>query len=100
MSSSKEGSCCTFCSKYLPNGTFQWIGYCTVEGKITVSKSSCDRFREVDWKKVLDETGWIHCLTCKKPIYSETELVSHAGHILAFNLCSDDVASEDSPCGD
>ncbi|MBC7090477.1 MAG: hypothetical protein H5T50_00985 [Nitrososphaeria archaeon] len=100
MSSSKESSCCIFCSKYLSNETFQWIGYCNVEGKIIVSKTSCDKFSEVDWKKVLNEKGWIHCLTCKKAFYSETELMSHAGHILASEVCSDDVAAEDSPCGD
>jgi len=95
-----SGSCCIFCAKYLPNANFPWIGLCDREGRLTVSKQSCENFVEADWRKVFEEGGWVHCLTCRKPLYSEQELMSHVGHIIALELCPDDVACEDSPGGD
>lgn len=98
--SSVQGSCCIYCGNYSPNATFPWIGLCKRDGKLVVSKPSCENFTEVDFKKVFDEGGWVHCLTCKKPVYSEQELSSHAGHVLAFEICSDEVACEESYAGD
>ncbi len=97
---SVQGSCCIFCVLYSPNTAFPWMGLCKLHGKFVVSKPSCENFREADLKKVFVEGGHIYCLTCRKPLYSEQELLSHAGHTMAFEQCFDEVVCEESPAGD
>lgn len=74
------------------------MGLCKLDGKFVVTKPSCENFTEVDLKKVFREGGWTYCLACRTPIFSEH--LSHVGHDVAFELCFDEVACEDSPSGD
>jgi len=89
------------CARYVSHDIFAFLGYCDKKGEIvSTTEGMCENFKGVDIEKAIQEKGWIHCLTCKMPIYSADELGNHIGHILATDVYADNVASEEAPSAD
>ncbi|MGQ9781845.1 MAG: hypothetical protein ACUVQ8_06320 [Nitrososphaeria archaeon] len=101
MSVRGQGFLCTKCARYVSHDIFICLGYCREKDQIVpLAEDVCDKFEAVDIERAIKEKGWIHCLTCKMPVYSVESLEGHIGHVLAAEIYGDGVASEEAPSAD
>ncbi len=88
---------CEECVFYMIHDVFGYIGICKKKGKIVTEK--CDEFKKMDEKeaeKLLEENGFLYCISCNQIIHTPEELREHLkGKVRG--IYSDNVAAEESP---
>ncbi len=103
--SSSRNSGCSSCVFFKVHDLFDYIGYCTIKDELIVGgESGCPHYKPVDKSQLVEllrERGWIYCVTCKKPIYSEEELDEYLEkYRVNVDFFNDTVAAEESPAAD
>ncbi|MBS3817766.1 MAG: hypothetical protein KGY76_09420 [Candidatus Thermoplasmatota archaeon] len=94
---------CDECDYFVKHDSYDFIGMCQNQDKTITKKEVCPDQKEIDrekLKEILEEKGWIYCLTCDEPIFSLEELEEHKKGRLVEKRFSDEVASKDSPAAD
>ncbi len=91
---------CEDCDYFVKHDSYDFIGLCLDEDRLITKKEKCKGQKDIDIKKIkeiLEDRGWIYCISCGEPIFSIEEIENHKKGKLRLDELSDDVASEDSP---
>lgn len=96
---------CRHCVYFKPHIYFPYIGYCAITREGVYEKVEvCEKFRKTsleELREILRREGWVYCVSCRKTIVDEKELVEHMEkHVVAVDVVIDEAVAEEAPLAD
>lgn len=96
---------CRKCVFFKVHDVFDYIGYCSLKNELVIpGPVECPHYQEVtrdQLSRIIEEQGWLYCVTCRRAIHSLEELEKYLEkYTIAPEIFSDEVASEESPPAD
>lgn len=91
---------CEQCKHYIPYDFYPYIGFCSLENKITFYDTECCcNFEPKVVEEIIEQQERVYCMTCKTWIYRE-DIDKHRSHKICINVVEDEVVHEESYAGD
>jgi hypothetical protein len=97
---------CRRCVLYRAHDMYDFLGVCVYRDELlilTPGAKTCEKYEEFsmdELKRLLNERGWLYCVSCRKWIWTVEELQEHRNDIVIPEFFSDIIASEEAPAAD